>query len=196
MPKGIRLAIYVEEGNMIRENYHFDIEHVSEHALQVFKRGCCPSLMTGYFYRQEDICHVCIAAGGLFHLETFLKKGGVKEQRFEASVQPYKDTLGWLRKIVEGVALAEQYLVDKNLLSMRLEDMYFEAGKGNVRLLLKPSSLGFFESLCELCTEIFMVYPQSNGDVIRGRLEKENVKSVLNLHAVLRLLSSWECELN
>lgn len=181
---------------MNQVNYEMNLKDINEHKLQILKRGACPSILKGSFYIEQDICHVTIDVCGLFHLKTFLNEKGVEHKRFESSVQLYRETLGWLRKIVESALLAGDYLIDKNMFSMLLEDLYFESKKGRACLILKPSEESFFQRLCTLCNDIYTNCPASNADVLRGRLEEQNAKAVLSLQDILRLLSSWEYELS
>ena len=181
---------------MNQVNYDTNLKEMNSHKLQIIKRGCCPSILKGTFYIEKDVCSVTVDVRGLFHLKTFLGESNANHNRFESRVQPYKEMLGWLRKIVESVLVAEEYLIDKNAFSLSVEHLYFASRKGNAFLILKPSEGSFFQKLCILCDDIYAICPSTNGDVLRKRLEEENAKALLNLHDLLRLLSSLECELN
>ena len=167
-----------------------------EQQLQVMKRGCCSSIIKGDFYLEGNVFNVTTVVSGFFHLETFLKNGSLYAERFESSAKLYKDTLGWLRKIVEALLLSEDYLIPSQALSIRLEDLYYESEQGPALLLLKPSQGEFFEKVCKVCDEIFAICPQSNADIIRKQLQIQNANALLSLQDLLRLLSSWACELN
>lgn len=176
--------------------YEIALKDTCEQQLQLLKRGCCPSIVKGSFYVEKDICRVTADVSGLFHLKTFLENEESHEERFESSARFYKGILSWLRKIVEAFVSVEMFLVPESAISIRLEDLYFESEQGRAVFLLKPSDEGFFEKLCNVCNEIFEICPQSNADIIRSRLETQNASALLSTQDLLRLLSSWACEMN
>ena len=196
MHKDTHPVKFVEEGIMNKVNYEIALKDVCDQELQILKRGCCSSIVKGHFYVEEGVCKVTAEVCGLFHLKTFLESDDVHGNRFETATKLYKDILGWLCKVTEAVLSIEEYLVAKNAVSIRLEDLYFESKGGHALLLLKPSKDSFFKELCSVCDEIFALCPQSNADTIRSRLESQNADMLLSPKDLLRFLSSWSCELN
>lgn len=176
--------------------YEIALKDTCEQQLQLLKRGCCPSIAKGSFYIENNICSVKADVSGLFHLKTFLTSGEVCGDRFESSAKFYKDILSWLRKIIEAYVCVEAFLVPVHAVSVQLEDLYFQSESGRAVFLLKPSSKGFFENLCGVCSEIFEICPQSNADIIQSRLETQNAHALLSMQDLLRFLSSWTFEID
>jgi len=175
--------------------YEIALEDAKEYSLEVMKRGCCPSVIKAVFYEENKKCNVRADVHGLFHLKTFLSGFGHKKERFEPSSSLHKEVLRWLRKMVEALIVANEYLIAEDALSFLFEDLYFKSRQGCAVFLLKPSGGSCFEKLCRVCEEIFEICPESNADAIKAQLQLQYANTLPSLHDILRLLSSWECEI-
>lgn len=168
---------------------------ISDHQLQVVTRGCCRGMVGASYIQTKESLQMTAAVSGLFHLRTFLTAQNSPGERSDGNLHLFKEVLGWLRRILEALDLAEEYLIPFDSIGLELDFIYFETRKGRALLLLNPSEKGFIERLQLLCMEIFSMDPRSNADVIAERLLRVNAECLLDRKAVLRLLSSWEYEL-
>ena len=92
------------------------------------------------------------------------------------------------RKIVEGIKLAEEYVISSNDISLDPDKVWINTKTQTVKLLPGHESGGLIERICELITML-------GSEDLAKKIEMQNHESAWSYKELLRFLSSYELEL-
>ena len=152
---------------------------------EIARLGICPVMLPADSYETAEGRVLRYDTDGLTGLKTLLSR---------PQSGTFPRLLSMLRKVAEGSALLEDYLIKPEYVSMSLEDIYFGAD-GKVKFLVELCKPNLCEKICSLCEEIYISFPYTNADLVLKKLAGMNAERLVGINELLRMLSAWELEI-
>jgi len=131
----------------VKGQYSLKKTDIALYELEIMRAGCCGALAAGCFFETDSDYVLSLELSGLKGALSVLQPKG--RELFSG----YRALLCLLRKILEAIALAEDFLIPAAHISFAPDDLLIDSHE-NIRLVLKPQSGNLPERLCALLTYI------------------------------------------
>lgn len=156
-----------------------EIKGLKNYEIEIWKSGACSSLAeirvidSSAYFEYTGLCNI---------------KDFISIDRRSSVTEGLFKLLMALRKITEGMSLAEDYLIDQNSVSLKLEDLWFDK-EGRVKLLPgKIDEKRFIDRMVDLLIEL-------NKEDLAEKIKEKDRTSAMSYKDLLSFLSSFELEL-
>ena len=157
----------------------YEIENLKEYELKIWTESDCKSLAK--IKRVGN--NIVWDYSGCTNISDYVKVGS-RDGVTEGLIKQIRV----IRKIVEGIVLAGDYLISENSISLKLDKVWIDSEKEIVKLLPGCEEGELIDRICELLISI-------GGKDLSEKIKGRDSQSKFSYHELLRFLSSYELEL-